>query len=138
MVHKKLGDISAKSVFAQLQSAAMSGATRVEIEKMATIAFAGLGAAGAVGLVGAGVKPFGQATDFEPTEWRSWEAQSRVDYSPEVASKMVSTVVMFEALMPITMRNRHDFGDLPPRRAASRMAIVSAAFLPVLLARFVK
>jgi hypothetical protein len=127
LVQKKLGDISAKSVFAQLQSAAMTGATRVEIEKMATIAFAGLGAAGAVGLIGAVFKPFGQATDFELAEWRSWEAESRVDYSPEVASKMVSTTAMLETLMPIATCNRHDFGDLPPRRAASRMAIVSTS-----------
>jgi len=89
LVQKKLGDITAKSVFAQLQSAAMNGASRIQIEKLATMAFAGLTVAGVAGLIGADFKSSGQEKGFELLEWRSWEVESRVNYSSEPESKKV-------------------------------------------------
>ncbi|KAG9085418.1 hypothetical protein FRC07_013382, partial [Ceratobasidium sp. 392] len=88
LVQKHIATISAGSVFSQLQSAAMGGAVIAEIQKMATIGFAGLGALGASSLIGANVKPLGQTTDFEPTEWRNWEKESRVVYSAEMADRL--------------------------------------------------
>ncbi|KAG8702124.1 hypothetical protein FRC09_004935, partial [Ceratobasidium sp. 395] len=88
LVQKQLGTIGAGSVFAQLQSAAMGGVVLGEIQKMATIGFAGLGAIGATSLIGANTKPLGQTTDFEPAEWRNWEMGSRIEYNSELAKRL--------------------------------------------------
>ncbi|KAG9092492.1 hypothetical protein FRC06_011905 [Ceratobasidium sp. 370] len=87
LVQGQLGTISAGSAFAQLQSAAMGGAAIVELQKITTVAFAGLGAIGAASLLGAGSDPLGRAPDFEPTEWRNWEKGSRVAYNAELADR---------------------------------------------------
>ncbi|CAE6431166.1 unnamed protein product [Rhizoctonia solani] len=39
-------------------------------------------------LVGAGVKPFGQSTDFDPREWRKWESEAKFDIPSNVASRL--------------------------------------------------
>ncbi|QRV84958.1 interferon-induced 6-16 family protein [Ceratobasidium sp. AG-Ba] len=88
LIQKAAGSIKMGSTFAQLQSAAMSGATIVELQNIATLAFAGLGIIGGTNLLGAIALSLSQATDFEPVEWRDWEAESRVAYSAEIASKM--------------------------------------------------
>ncbi|QRW13537.1 interferon-induced 6-16 family protein [Ceratobasidium sp. AG-Ba] len=88
LIQKAAGSIKMGSTFAQLQSAAMSGATIVELQNIATLAFAGLGIIGGTNLLGAIGLSLSQATDFEPVEWRDWEAESRVAYSAEIASKM--------------------------------------------------
>ncbi|KAG8744523.1 hypothetical protein FRC10_009975 [Ceratobasidium sp. 414] len=87
LVQKHLGTVSAGSVFAQLQSAAMGGAVMVELQKITTTAFAGLGAIGVTSLLGAAINPLGQATDFELAEWRNWEKGSRVAYGAELADR---------------------------------------------------
>jgi len=81
--------VNVGSVFAQLQSAAMGGTAMGEIQKMATIAFASLGVVGAVRLIGAGYKPFGQGPDFEQAEWKSWERKSRIRSTPELVNRML-------------------------------------------------
>lgn len=88
VVQKKLGSIAVGSTFAQLQSAAMGGASMIELQKIANLAFAGLSIAGGTGLLGASRQPFGQAADFEPVEWRRWEAESRTAYSTEMGNNM--------------------------------------------------
>jgi hypothetical protein len=68
----------------------MGGAEIREIHKLATIALTGLIGAGTFKLLDVGTKPLGQSTDFDPKEWKSWESESRVNFSSSVASKMVS------------------------------------------------
>ncbi|QRV98990.1 interferon-induced 6-16 family protein [Ceratobasidium sp. AG-Ba] len=87
-IQANMGSINAGSIFAQLQSAAMGGATLAQLQQMATVAFAGLGAAGGSGLLGAGLRSFGQNADFGPAEWRAWESESRIPYSVELVNKM--------------------------------------------------
>ncbi|KAF8607370.1 hypothetical protein BDV93DRAFT_520241 [Ceratobasidium sp. AG-I] len=87
-IQRNMGAVNVGSVFAQLQSAAMRGASLPEIDKMANVAFAALSAAGAASLIGAGSKPLGLATDFEQVEWKTWEKTSRIDYTPELMNKM--------------------------------------------------
>ncbi|KAF8607371.1 hypothetical protein BDV93DRAFT_520244 [Ceratobasidium sp. AG-I] len=88
-IQRWIGTINAGSVFAQLQSAAMNGAAMGDIQKMATAAFTSLAIAGAAKLIGAGFKPFHQATDFERMEWKAWERQSRIDSTPELVNRML-------------------------------------------------
>ncbi|QRV98988.1 interferon-induced 6-16 family protein [Ceratobasidium sp. AG-Ba] len=88
LIQKAAGSIKMGSTFAQLQSAAMGGAAVGELQNIATLAFAGLGIIGGTNLLGATRLSLSQATGFEPVEWRDWEAESRVAYSAEIASKM--------------------------------------------------
>ncbi|CAE6393477.1 unnamed protein product [Rhizoctonia solani] len=87
-MQRKINPIHIGSMFSKLQSAAMGGAAMGELHKIANIAVTGLIGAGAVKLVGAGVKPLGQSTDFDPREWRAWESESKFDVSSNVASRL--------------------------------------------------
>ena len=93
-IQKQIGAVNVGSVFAQLQSAAMGGTAMGEIQKMATVAFAGLGVVGAARLIGAGSQPLGQEADFEQVEWKAWEAKSRTNPSPELGKKMVRVMLV--------------------------------------------
>ncbi|CAE6487145.1 unnamed protein product [Rhizoctonia solani] len=87
-MHRKVNPVQIGSMFSKLQSAAMGGAAMEELHKIANVAVTGLIGVGAVKLVGAGVKPLGQSTDFGPREWRAWESESKVDISPNAANKL--------------------------------------------------
>ncbi|KAJ1301248.1 hypothetical protein OPQ81_003656 [Rhizoctonia solani] len=87
-IQRKINPVQIGSMFSKLQSAAMGGAAVGELHKLANIAISGLIGAGAVGLVGAGIKPLGHSTDFDPREWRTWELESKVEIPPNAASKL--------------------------------------------------
>ncbi|KAG8727071.1 hypothetical protein FRC11_013980, partial [Ceratobasidium sp. 423] len=82
-----INPIQIGSMFSKLQSAAMGGAAMQELHKIANAAVTVLIGTGAIELIRAGAKPFGQSTDFDPREWRAWELESRVDIPPNAASK---------------------------------------------------
>lgn len=91
-----MGTVEVGSVFARLQAAVMGGAELREIHKIATSAFAALLSAGAYNLVSASRQPLGQRTEFEPKEWRTWEVESRTNFSSREASQVVRFVTFLD------------------------------------------
>ncbi|CAE7185412.1 unnamed protein product [Rhizoctonia solani] len=87
-MQRRINPIQIGSMFSKLQSAAMGGAAIGELHKIANVAITGLIGAGAIKLVGAGVKPFGQSTDFDPREWRTWESESKVDIPSNAGNRL--------------------------------------------------
>ncbi|KAF8607372.1 hypothetical protein BDV93DRAFT_520245 [Ceratobasidium sp. AG-I] len=88
-VQRQIGAISAGSVFAHLQSAAMGGAVMGVIQRIATRAFVGLGIAGAATFIGASSHLLGQETHFEQVAWKVWERKSQTDSTPELVNQMM-------------------------------------------------
>lgn len=89
-IQSRIGNVQVGSVFAQLQSAAMGGTAMAVLRQTATVAFVGLGIAGATGgLIGIGSKTLGLETGFKTVEWKSWEENSRIDSTPELVDKML-------------------------------------------------
>ncbi|CAE6417290.1 unnamed protein product [Rhizoctonia solani] len=87
-MQRQINPVQIGSMFSKLQSAAMGGAATAELHKLANVAVTGLIGVGAAKLVGAGVKPFGQSTDFDPREWRKWESEAKFDIPSNVASRL--------------------------------------------------
>ncbi|KAF8752329.1 hypothetical protein RHS01_08024 [Rhizoctonia solani] len=85
VMQRATNPIKIGSMFSKLQSAAMGGATMGELQRIANAAVTGLVGVSTIKLMGAGIKPLGQSTDFDPREWRTWESESKVD-SPAKSS----------------------------------------------------
>ncbi|CAE6363751.1 unnamed protein product, partial [Rhizoctonia solani] len=85
-MQKRMDNIQIGAMFSKLQSAAMGGAAMEELQRIASVTITGVVGVSAVKLVGAGIKPLGQSTDFDPREWRTWESESRVDIPSNTAS----------------------------------------------------
>ncbi|QRW26045.1 interferon-induced 6-16 family protein [Rhizoctonia solani] len=79
VMQRATNPIKIGSMFSKLQSAAMGGATMGELQRIANAAVTGLVGVSTIKLMGAGIKPLGQSTDFDPREWRTWESESKVD-----------------------------------------------------------
>jgi hypothetical protein len=88
-MQKRMDNIQIGAMFSKLQSAAMGGAAMEELQRIASVTITGVVGVSAVKLVGAGIKPLGQSTDFDPREWRTWESESRVDIPSNTASGLV-------------------------------------------------
>ncbi|KAH7337466.1 hypothetical protein B0J17DRAFT_663117 [Rhizoctonia solani] len=87
-MQRQINPVQIGSMFSKLQSAAMGGAAIGELHQLANVAVTGVIGVGAAKLVGAGVKPLGQSTDFDPREWRKWELEAKVDMLPNAASRL--------------------------------------------------
>ncbi|GAB1520179.1 hypothetical protein RhiTH_003252 [Rhizoctonia solani] len=79
VMQRATNPIKIGSMFSKLQSAAMGGATMGELQRIANAAVTGLVGVSTIKLMGAGIKPLGQSTDFDHREWRTWESESKVD-----------------------------------------------------------
>ncbi|KAJ1301164.1 hypothetical protein OPQ81_003575 [Rhizoctonia solani] len=84
----KVTKIQVGSLFSQLQSAAMNGATVMHLQNMAKTLVHMLIGLGAAQLASEGIKTIGQSSILDPLEWRTWESESRIE-APSNASVQV-------------------------------------------------